>query len=108
MSKNKKIHLNKLVDITEDNYSLCAAVETRFLDLCGAYLRIRGEELKIPPSLQGDMVLWRTLAVRLKSGDLRNTEGEIQALRNVAQWTLDVNCEIRNQASVTIDWEEGE
>jgi len=90
-----------------DTIALSSAVQSRFLDLCEAYLRIRGVELSPPPSLDADMLRWRTMAVRFKKGDFRNSEGELKALRTIAQWTLDENSELRNQPKVSVDWSKG-
>ena len=91
------IHLNKLEPTNPDTYALCHAVQDRFIDLCAAHERIKGTKLVPPKELDKDMLLWRTMAVRFKEGDLRNTHSELIALENVAQWTLDVNCALRNQ-----------
>lgn len=99
-----KIHLNRLELAKFDTYQLCQAVEERFIDLTHAHRRIRGTDLIPPPSLDKDMLLWRTMAVRFKNGDMRNTQSELIALQNIAQWTLDVNCELRNQPKQIIQW----
>ena len=79
-------------------------LENRFLDLCESYLRITGNPLVVPKSLDADMLLWRTMMVRHKKVDFRNTEDEFKSLKNIAQWTVDVNNKIRNQEPKTIDW----
>jgi hypothetical protein len=89
-----------------DDVHLCAAVESRFVELSGSYLRLKGLTLIIPKDLQQDLTLWRRMAVRFKQGDMRVTEGERLAVRRFAQWTVDVNCEIRNQPAQTVAWKE--
>jgi hypothetical protein len=87
-----------------DTVALGEAVEGRFLDLCGAYLRIKGEELTPPPDLDSAMLLWRTMRVRHKRGDYRNSRSELAAARTMAQWTLSENCRLRNQPDVVVQW----
>lgn len=72
-------------------------VEQRFLDLTHSYLRIKGEELPIPPEIDADMFRWRELSVRLRGGDFRYRPSEVKALKNIAQWTLVENAKLRNQ-----------
>lgn len=89
---------------TFDDASLCRAVEVRFKWLLADWLRIRGEPLSVPNNLYADMFRWRTMAVRHKGGDLRDTPSEIKSLRAVAQWTVSVNRALHNQEPVTVDW----
>ena len=104
-SKNR--HANRLVPSLYDDIKLSMAIETRFLDLCGTYLRVRGEELPIPPSLDQDILRWREMAVRHRKGDFRNSEAEKKSMRTVAQWTVTLNCELRNQPDKIVDWGDG-
>lgn len=99
-------HTNKLVPSDKDGILLCAAVQTRFLDLCESYRRIRGVDLIPPPELDSDMYLWRQMTVRHKSGDYRNTLDELNAVKRVAQWTVDVNSLLRGQEPVALEWKE--
>ena len=45
------------------------------------------------------------LRVRHKALDFRNTTEEVQATREIAQWTIDVNCELRGQKAKVVQWE---
>ena len=104
-AKKKELrHTNRLLDSVPDMVTLGMAVEARFLDLCKDYLRITGEKLEVPSHVQKDFVLWREMRIRHKKEDFRNTEDEKKATKNVAEWTLRVNCEIRNQKYEAIDW----
>ena len=98
------IHRNVLVPSSLDMVELARAVEVRFLDLCDAYLRIRGEPLATPTALDRDMLGWRELRVRHRRGDMRNTEAEVRNVRTIAQWLVDTNCVLRNQPLKRIDW----
>lgn len=100
-------HKNRLQKSSADDIALSMAVQSRFVELCGAYRRIRGVDLVPPSDLDSDLFHWRTMAVRHRQGDFRNSEEELKSLRTIAQWTVDVNRELRNQPPQKIDWGEG-
>ena len=102
----KAIHKDQLTASSPDTVALAEAVESRFLDVCGSWLRIKGIELVPPPSMNNAMLLWRTMRVRHNGGDYRNSLAELQATKDVAQWTLDCQCELRNQPKKTLTWKE--
>ncbi len=102
--RNGKIHLNALVPSSLDTSELAFAVEQRFLDLCDAWLRIRGVALVPPKDLDKAMLLWRTMRMRHRKNDLRNSPEELQATKQIAQWTIDQNMELRNQKSIKVVW----
>jgi len=102
--KNDIRHSNMLRPSSQDLIVLILSIETRFLDLTHAYLRITGVQLPIPESLNADLLLWRTLRVRHKKGDHRNTEDEVKAIKNIAQWSLDENNKLRNQPPIKLEW----
>lgn len=106
-NKSKKIrHFDRLYPSIPDTIALAEAVESRFLDLCAAYRRIRGVDLAIPKELDGDMLRWRQLRVRHKQNDFRNTEAELEATKEIATWTVQVNSALRNQGPKHIVWRE--
>lgn len=82
---------------TPDTVALADAVEGRFLDLCGSWLRVKGVEMPIPSSLDADMLRWREMRIRHLSGDFRNTEAELKSTKVFAQFTLDMNADLRGQ-----------
>lgn len=94
-----------MINSTQDDAMLSIEAERRFKDLCEAYLRITGQMLDIPASLNSDMLRWRTMAVRHRSGDFRHTDGELKSLRTLCQWMVDTNCTMRNQPTTKIQWE---
>lgn len=106
MSKRngKPIHGNALKPSTKDTINLGIAVHERFLRVCEDWKTIRLEEIKIPFDLDPDILLWRTMMVRFKAGDFRNTRSELDATKVVAQWTVDVNAKLRGQPDVAINW----
>jgi hypothetical protein len=99
-------HKDALRPSSPDDVALADAVEARFLDLCVAWLRVKGVELTPPQSLDGAVLLWRRMRVRHKQGDFRNSDSELKAVKEVAQWTLDCQCELRNQPKQTLVWKE--
>lgn len=101
-----RIHRNTLRPSTQDTIALGDAVESRFLDLSETYFRIRKVRLLIPVWIDGDFLRWRMMRVRHKSGDFRNTEAELKSVQEVAQWTLDVNSELRNQPTKVMKWKD--
>ena len=103
---NGRIHFNTLRPSDPDAVALAQVLEERFVELCGTYLRLRGERLVPPPSLDNDMMRWRQMRVRHRKGDFRNSEAELHSVKCVCQWTLDVNTSIRNQPTQKIAWKE--
>jgi len=126
---SKSIHSDRLLPSSMDHVLAAQEIEARFLRLCELYLKIRGEKLPIPRSLSRDMYRWRRMRVRHRcqrcknqtvmvipekqimrcsncggSGDYRHTEAEWRSAHAVAQWTVDVNCELRNQPRKIIEW----
>lgn len=97
-------HINVLQKSKQDDIALAVALEDRFKRLCGDYLRIKGEEIHIPRSLDGEFFKWRTMMVRLKKNDMRNTEAEMQSVKTIAQWTLSIKAELVNQPVKTVEW----
>lgn len=98
------VHKNVLRPAVPDAVAMCRAVQERFLNLLEMHLQVKGTQLLPPKSLDRAMVLWRTMALRFKNGDYRDTAEEIQALREIAQWTLDENCILRNQPKIELVW----
>ena len=88
---NPAIHTNRLLPSKADAVALGLAVEERFLILCERYERTRGVQIEIPPELDRSMFHWRSMRVRHKKGDFRNTPDEWRATKRIAQWTVDVN-----------------
>ena len=87
-----------------DTFNLSQSVQTRFLELCDLYMRVTEQPLQVPEDMKSAFKLWRQMHVRFTSRDLRNTKDEEQALRDVAQWTLDRKNELCNQPKKTLEW----
>jgi hypothetical protein len=95
-----------LLPSNPDEICLAEKVEENYLELSAAYQRIRGEILVFPRYIDRDVMRWRQMRVRHKSGDYRHTESELKAVKAVAQWTVDVNMVIRNQKQVVVTWKD--
>lgn len=104
MIMSKLRHGNKLIPSTIDDVELGLALEERFLIICKLWMRVHGTELPIPESLSKDIYHWRQMRVRHNHNDFQHTESEKISVRHVAQWSVDINCELRNQERVVIDW----
>lgn len=99
-------HINVLHKSKQDDVALALALEDRFLRLCGDYRRIRGIELVPPQSLDNEIMRWRTMMVRFKKNDMRNTEAEIKSVQVLCQWTVDIRMELTNQPAKMVEWRE--
>ena len=95
---------SRLMPSNQDLIALSMALEERFLNLCNLYQKSKGMVLNIPKGLDKDMFLWRTMAVRHKKGDFRNTDSEKQSIRVLAQWTVDVKATLCNQPTKQLQW----
>lgn len=105
-SNGQNIHTNTLQASPMDLVMLGEAVEIRFLQLTADYLRIKFENLPIPSELDSDLYLWRSMRVRHRKHDYRNTIDEKKSTRTVAEWTYKTNCVIKNQKYAPIEWSE--
>jgi hypothetical protein len=99
-----ELHKNVLYPSSQDTAALSAAVQDRFLDVAGLHERVKFTEIEIPQDLDSAVILWRTMVVRHRTGDLRSSQEEEQALKEFAEWTLVINAELRNQAKPEIEW----
>jgi len=106
--KHKPIrHPDRLVDSDADMINLCAVVVNNYNRLLGTYKRLSGTDLMIPSDMLSVQKLVTKLMQRYERGDFRNSDSEKSALRNFAQWTVDVNAELRGQEVVTqIQWKD--
>ena len=103
-TRRAKRNHNALHSSSIDEIQLAEAVESRFLTLTETWLRIKKEELIIPPELDGAMLGWRTMRVRHRKGDYRNSGEEYRLVKVIAQWTVDMNCLLRNQPTKNVPW----
>jgi len=97
---------NRLLKSDPDDIDLAESVHDRFLNLCGTWERVKKEQLVPPPEMDGDMINWRRMIGQHRTGDFRHTEAEMQSLKAIAQWTVDMNCDLRNQPKKKINWKD--
>ena len=100
----KTIHSNRLLLSLKGDITLSLEVEKRFITVCELYFRIKGEQIVPPKDMNLDMLRWREMSCRHKRLDFRHTSAEMASLRAVAEWTLRVNAELRNQEYKPVDW----
>lgn len=89
---------------TKDDVLLVHEVSKRLLDLNSLHQRLKGTELRIPEDLTKEMQLFDRLSLRYRKGDLRHTEGEKASVRAIAQWSVLINCSLRNQPPKVLTW----
>jgi len=102
--RNGRRHINLLVRSQRAEVDLAFQVEERFKTVCELYWRTHQTDLIPTKDLDGDMLRWRTMVVRHKAGDFRHTEAELKSVKVIAQWTLDINCDLRGQPRQNIKW----
>lgn len=87
-----------------DWVQLAEAIEPRLLELQETWKRVKGVLLIPPKVLDKAFIRWRVMLLRHRSGDFRHTISELESTKCVAQWTLDKNCELRNQPFKKMEW----
>lgn len=100
-------HVKKLWPSTEAHKQFVDAILERYGLVRNLHLRLKGSLLEPPADLRSDFRRFHTLLARWSSGDDRHSMSEIKACQAIAQWTLDVNCKLRNQPPKTIHWRGG-
>lgn len=100
----KNIYPNRLYPSHSETINGCILVDGDYRKLCRTYMIVKGIELFPPKSLMPDITRWREMIVRYNRSDWRNSEAEVMSLRAVAQWLVDINCELRNQPPKKIEW----
>lgn len=103
-SNGRPIHMNVLHPSTMDVVMLGDATEERFKIVLGRWFRAYHVEIVPPSELDRDMELWRTMRIRHREGDYRNTDDELRATQRIADWTHMKNCEVCNQKYTPIKW----
>ena len=99
-------HPDRLVPSDKDMISLCAAVVTNYNKLVATYPRFKGEDLLIPDDMELVRQRVLKLVARYQRDDFRHSESEKQSLRRFADWTIEINHDVRCQEGPvpTIDW----
>ncbi len=108
-SKFAKRVNSRLVNTSMDDLMLGAQIELKLEELKGSYERIRKRPLLPPPELQSAFQRFWNMRKRHVQDDFRSSRSEIDAMRELAAWTLQVNRAIRNQPPAKpIQWEDYE
>ena len=102
----KPIILDRLENSDEDLKELSLAVQDRFIEVMNLHARARGFILTPTDALTSDLLRWRTMVSRHRKGDFRHRNSEKIALRNVAQWTLDLNSDLKGQPRKVLEWKD--
>ena len=110
MSKNgkpkKKRIRDKLFVSSRDLIMLAESIEIGFMEVLDGYLEKWQQMVEVPPDIKEAVILWRMMMIRHRMGDVRHTEAEKEAVKIVAQWTVDKQMVLRNQKSKKIEWGE--
>jgi len=104
--KHNKVSDTILKPSSKDTLLLFTAVGERMEDVIGTWRRVNQTDLLIPEVLYTEVQFWNRMKVRYEKGDMRNTRDELRALRLLAQWSLDMNCKLRNQVPKIIQWKD--
>lgn len=97
-----------LVLLNHDQISLAITIESRFVELCNLHERTTGTQLD-KTTLAGFMILpaillWRGLLARLADNDPRGTQEELQAIKDVAQWTVDYKMSLLGRPTKQVEF----
>lgn len=94
----------QLFKSSPDQIGIVYEVNQRLIELDGSLLRVRGSGLFIAPSLEKDFERFQAVKTRHQSNDFRHSAAEMASVATIAQWSLDLNCELRNQPRVVVDF----
>ena len=93
-----KVHSN------EAEVGLAREIEQKTIEVAAMYRRRYHKKLIPDGDMTKALVLFRTMRMRHAKGDYRHTNSEKQAVKAVAQWSLDVDRLIRNQSRMKLQW----
>lgn len=91
-----------MIKSTADDIALGEAILERLPGLQGLHIRVCGTDLVMPPEIADDYLRMVSMITRHRTGDFRHHEIEARSTRSFAQWTLDVNSQLRNQPKVLL------
>ena len=95
---------DRLVPAKLDDVVLAGEVLARYQEVEGRHQRLRGTPLLVPGHLATAFMLFRRVVSRFSRRDHRHTSSERQAVREVAQWIVDVNAELCGVPPRKIEW----
>lgn len=102
MSKKNNQHPNKRLPSDRDIVTLCAAVVHDYNSLLRIHRRVRDTDIYVSDELQKTIKMVWKLHARYERGDFRHTLSEKSALRELAQWNVNMNSELRRQEQTPV------
>ena len=93
---------NKLEAAGKPACDMAVAVWENLQELRVLHIKLRGTPLMLPADLKPAEQRWLDFLERASRGDRRISAAEAQATKHMAQWTLDVKNELRNQPQKTL------
>lgn len=90
-------HSDNLQKASPDHVELTRRVKENIQELCFLQKRVRGTDLKFPLGLTQDVMRFTAITDRFWKGDFRYRQSEIDAVKALAEWSLILNAELRNQ-----------
>jgi len=95
---------DRLLPAKPDDVMLVQEVHARWREVEGLHQRLRGVPLLIPGALAPATLRFRSVFSRFLQGDYRQTESEKKAVREIAQWLVNTNAELRGVTPTVIQW----
>ena len=96
----------KLLQSTGDDVSLVYELSKRLVGLEESWIHYKGTPLPVTEDMKKNLELYNELKLRHMRNDYRHTVDEMKATKEVAQWSVDVNCTLRGQPPITLTWKE--
>jgi len=87
-----------------DDVSLVLTIAEKYRELVDLHRRVRGRDLVVPLELNFDWNMFTVVLNRYRRGKFFHSEEEKRAVRNIAQWTVDVKRSLCNQTPVKLFW----
>ena len=95
----------QLHNSSPDQIAIVYELNQRLIELDGTLLRVRGSGLFVAPSLEKDFERFEEVKFRHQKNDFRHSAAEMQSVATIAQWSLDINSELRNQPRQVVDFQ---
>jgi hypothetical protein len=87
-----------------DLVALGEAVVVRDEEVRALHLRTKNVPLRTPDGMERARQLAAQMITRHRQRDYRHRDSELVAIREYAQWTVDIKCQLCNQPPKKIDW----
>lgn len=93
-----------MVNSDKDFIGLVAAVRDRTSQLRFDYARIMGVALVPDEYIYRCLKTVEKICSRHVLGDLRHDPNDVKLVRDAAQWSISVNCVLRGQEEISMQW----